>query len=205
MERKMVAHNNASRRQALGLLGAGALSALAVSVPTRKAHASLNSIRVGVHGSSVQVEHPERLEQKREATAAAHPIRLGFHSHFIGERLSDNWFHYAIPSLLLAEGGLATVRVVTLGFRTRADGVLVDRVDFWAGHRSVATTGTLRPPLSGDFRDRAFTPAVTPFRIDAPLGISIHVRFPGTGTLTPSEGYWVDFAYAYADITFAPR
>src|SRR5262245_43909160 len=132
-----------SRRQTLRLLGAGGLGTLAMAIPSGRANAALVSMRIGVHGTSVEVEHPERLEQATPATAASRPIRLGFHSHFIGRQGTDNWFHFAIPSPLTAETRMATVRAVQLGFRTRNDGVFVDRIDFWTGHQFISTTGAL--------------------------------------------------------------
>ena len=48
-----------------------------------------------VHGHAMQIEYPERLESF---------VRKGYHTRVYGKPGTDNWFHFAVPTLSILEG-----------------------------------------------------------------------------------------------------
>jgi subtilisin family serine protease len=92
-----------------------------VKRPTALAHA------MWVHGTSVQEEFPDRLENVR---------RLGPYSLFDGKPGTSNWFHFAIPTPVIVDNRRLRLESVMLQFLASRD-TWVTNVHIYDGYQKI--------------------------------------------------------------------
>ena len=174
----------------------GALMFPSYSGPQRFLHSDdINGIRAHygfynlehaswVHGTSIQVEYPERLDFIR---------RYGFYTYIIGKPNTTNWFHFAIPTPVIEDRVRLKIVCAILRFRTFSANAIVKHVHIYDGFTKIASHDNVN--LSGDQWFRKYGVAHKP-SIFWGLGISIGVEFkPGT-----SRQRRMDFVSAGCDL-----
>jgi hypothetical protein len=161
---------------------AGALMAPTYSGPHRFLHSDdiqgIQTIYGGypiahamwIHGTSIQVEYPDRIESIR---------RAGFYSMITGKPNTRNWFHFAIPTPVIVDGDRKQVGPVILRFRTASANAVVRDVHIYDGSTRIALHNGIN--LSGSHMFERFGVAHCP-PIRWGLGISIGVDFGGGST-----------------------
>lgn len=156
-----------TRREMLKYSGAVLLgNALYHGLPKRTAHASPTKQHlVFTHGHSMQIEHPDRIENV---------WRAGFYIRVDGKPGTDNWFHFAIPTIAILNSSVQRVYSVELRFMTGSPDAIVGHVHVYDGEKRIAAHNDVN--LTGEKRDRSFDVPNTP-RVAWGLGISIGVRF----------------------------
>ncbi|MHC4621478.1 MAG: DUF6623 family protein [Planctomycetota bacterium] len=121
-----------------------------------------------VHGSSIQIEHPDRIESV---------WRAGFYTRIVGKPNTTNWLHFAIPTPVIVEGDRKQVGTVILRFRTGSTSAVVRDVHIYDGEAKIASHNDVN--LSGNHWFERFGVAHGP-GVRWGLGISLGVTF-GTG------------------------
>ena len=156
-----------TRREILKYSGAVLLgNAIYHGLSIRTAHASpAQKHLVFTHGHSMQIEHPDRIENV---------WRAGFYIRVEGKPGTDNWFHFAIPTLSILNANTQKVYSVTLRFMTGSPDAIVKHVHVYDGEKRIARHNDVN--LTGGKMSRNFGVPDTP-RVDWGLGISIGVRF----------------------------
>jgi hypothetical protein len=116
-----------------------------------------------IHGTSVNVEFPDRLLLAR---------KTGSFASFIGKPNTENWFHFAIPTPVIDQGRRLKIDSVVLQFLTKPD-VWVTNVHIYDGYYKIAAHDHLS--LTGNQWYKRFD--VNDKYVRYGLGISIGVRF----------------------------
>ena len=137
-----------------------------------------------IHGTSIQVEYPERLERIR---------RAGFYTYLYGKPNTTNWFHFAIPSPVIQDKKRLKVVCAILRFRTFSNKAVVNHVHIYDGFSKIASHNNIN--LSGNNWFKKFGVAHKP-HLYWGLGISIGVSFKA-GPLNQRR---MDFVSAGADL-----
>ncbi|SHI97819.1 DUF6623 family protein [Pseudozobellia thermophila] len=137
-----------------------------------------------IHGTSIQVEYPERLERI---------TRAGFYTYLYGKPNTTNWFHFALPTPVIKDQKRLKVVCAILRFRTFSTKAMVDHVHIYDGYSKIAAHNNLS--LSGDNWFKKFGVAHKPY-VYWGLGISIGVSF-SNGTLNERR---MDFVSAGCDL-----
>jgi hypothetical protein len=159
-----------NKRHLLKYLGAGALAGGVGLFAKEKAQAqhTSGSPYVYVHGTSVQVEYTDRI---------ASIFRRGFYTTIEGKPNSFNWFHFAIPSLVIT--GQEKVKGGFIYFSTASNNVAVKNLHLYVMSQKVGASDNLN--LYGD-NPLAYVPVNPPYLlVYGPVNISIGVNF-GAGT-----------------------
>lgn len=120
--------------------------------------------RMWIHGTSVQVEFPERLSSIR---------RLGYYTSVVGEPDSSNWFHFAIPTPSVVDNDGKPIGSVSLSFRTGIQAVVRD-VHIWDGFTNLARHNDIN--LTGTQYHKRLGIANVP-HVGEGIGVSIGVDF----------------------------
>ena len=96
---------------------------------------------VWIHGHSMQIEHPDRVDSVR---------RAGFYIRIDGKPGRDNWFHFAIPTPVIVNDYRLRAGSVLIRFRTGSVDASVRAVHVYDGERPIAgTMASTWPPSSG--------------------------------------------------------
>ncbi len=137
-----------------------------------------------IHGTSIQVEFPDRLESI---------TRAGFYTYLVGRTNTTNWFHFAVPTPVILDRVRLSVICAILRFRTFSTNAIVRDVHIYDGFTRIATHNGIN--LSGDQWFVKFGVAHKP-QIFWGLNISIGVQFNG-GTAAQRR---MDFVSAGFDL-----
>lgn len=137
-----------------------------------------------IHGTSMEVEYPERLSLFR---------RAGFYTYLIGKPDTTNWFHFAIPSSVIMDARRLKIVCAILRFRTFSTNAIVRDVHIWDGFNRIATHNGVN--LTGNNWFQKFGVASKP-NIYWGINISVGVTFK-TGS---SNQRRMDFVSAGADL-----
>ena len=113
-----------------------------------------------VHGSSMQVEYPDRL------TAVRH---TGPFVRIEGSEGQNTWVHFAVPTPTVVDGTRTKVAAALVSFRTRSH-AKVNEVIVYDGEKRIAEHMDIN--LEGDHLDARFE---VPGNPEANLGINITV------------------------------
>ena len=137
-----------------------------------------------VHGTSMQVEYPDRLERI---------TRAGFYSYLYGKPNTQNWFHFAIPTPVIVDSKRLKIVCAILRFRTFSTNAIVKHIHIYDGYSRIATHNNVN--LTGN---NWFAKYGVPDKrnIYWGLGISIGVEFKG-GTVGQRR---MDFVSAGCDL-----
>jgi hypothetical protein len=128
-----------------------------VKRPTALAHA------MWVHGTSVQEEFPDRLQNIR---------RLGPYGLFDGKPGTSNWFHFAIPTPVIVDNRRLRLESVMLQFLASRD-TWVTNVHIYDGYQKIEWFDGLA--MTGDHWFERFDTLNPLVRFG--IGVSIGVRF----------------------------
>ncbi|WP_209403216.1 DUF6623 family protein [Pseudozobellia sp. WGM2] len=137
-----------------------------------------------IHGTSIQVEFPERLDRI---------TRAGFYTYLYGKANTTNWFHFALPTPVIKDQKRLKVVCAILRFRTFSAKAVVNHVHIYDGYTKIAAHNNLN--LSGDNWFKKFGVAHKP-SVHWGMGISIGVSF-SSGTLNERR---MDFVSAGCDL-----
>lgn len=118
-----------------------------------------------IHGTSIQVEFPERIESI---------TRAGFYSYIYGKPNTTNWFHFAIPTPVILDQRRLKIVCAILRFRTFSSKAIVKHVHIYDGYTKIASHDNVN--LTGNQWFRKYGVANKP-SIYWGLGISIGVEF----------------------------
>lgn len=181
--------NRFKRRELLKRVGFGTLIGSAAGLFSTKSAMAQSLIHaMWTHGSSLQVEFPER-------TSAI--LHRGFHTHVEGNPGTENWFHFAIPTPVIVSETRARIDSVVVKFKTGSVDAFVDRIHIYDGPLKIASFDDLR--LSGN-HGIDYLEAGERFNIpeSPPIlwGIDIAV---GAGFGVESLDHWMQFSAAGAD------
>lgn len=138
------------------------------------------------HGTSMQIEYPERLALVR---------RAAYYIEVQGEAGSSNWFHFAVPTSVLAGDSNLYLGSVFVRFKTESPQAYVEEVHLYDGEKKIAEFNGLRLNPE-EFRTDRFDPALT--RMDYGLGVSLKVVFGSEG-----ESMVMKFSSAGANFAIA--
>jgi hypothetical protein len=136
------------------------------------------------HGTSMQVEYPDRLERV---------TRAGFYTYLYGKPNTTNWFHFAIPTPVIVDSKRLKIVCAILRFRTFSTNAIVKHVHIYDGYNKIASHDDVN--LSGNNWFKKYGVAHKPF-IYWGLGISIGVAFKA-GTIGQRR---MDFVSAGCDL-----
>ena len=117
------------------------------------------------HGHSMQIEYPERV---------LHVARFGSHISVEGKPGTDNWFHFAIPTPVIAHGARTFISSVLIEFATRSTDAIVRHVHVYDGRTKIAEHNDIN--LSGNIGLKRFDVAAYP-AAQLGVGISVGVEF----------------------------
>ena len=131
-----------------------------------------------IHGTSIQIEYPDRVESVR---------RAGFYAMTVGKANTSNWFHFAIPTPVIVDSSRKRVGPVILRFRTLSTRAIVRDVHIYDGWSKIASHNNVN--LTGNHWFETFaTASVPPVRWG--LGVSIGVEFKD-GSASQRRMDWV--------------
>jgi hypothetical protein len=140
-----------------------------------------------VHGHSMLVEYPERLELQK---------RMGFYMQVKGKPFTSNWFHFAVPTPVIASGQRLRVGSVMIRFRT-GPGASVKAVHIYDGEALLIAHDNLNlASPAGFIWPRFDVPLHPPIRWG--LGISVGVAFGDSANL-PANRLLIDFSSVGCD------
>lgn len=128
-----------------------------------------------VHGHSMQIEYPDRIDQQ---------IRAGFYIKVKGKPFTGNWFHFAIPTPVIVNGERLRVGSVMVRFRT-GPGTSVHAVHIYDGEHKIAAHDGLNLSSKQFSWPRFDVPTHPPIKWG--LGISIGVKFGDDANLPPDK------------------
>ena len=137
-----------------------------------------------IHGTSIQVEYPDRLERI---------TRAGFYTYLYGKPNTTNWFHFALPTPVIQDRKRLKIVCAILRFRTFSNKAMVNHVHIYDGYSKIASHNNIN--LSGNNWFKKFGVAHKP-SVRWGLGISIGVSF-NAGPLSQRR---MDFVSAGADL-----
>lgn len=137
-----------------------------------------------IHGTSIQVEYPDRLHSIR---------RLGFYSRIYGKQNTTNWFHFAVPAPVIVSGKRLRIARAMLRCRTASTKAIIKHVHLYDGYSKIASHNDIN--LTGNQWFVKFGVAHKPY-VYWGLGISIGVEFKN-GTVAQRR---MDFASAGFDL-----
>lgn len=137
-----------------------------------------------IHGTSIQVEFPERLERI---------TRAGFYTYLYGKPNTRNWFHFAIPTPVIVNSKRLKIVCAILRFRTLSTNAIVKHIHIYDGYTKIAAHNNIN--LTGNQWFAKYGVAHKP-RINWGLGISIGVEFK-SGTIGQRR---MDFVSAGCDL-----
>ncbi|MFB8792155.1 MAG: DUF6623 family protein [Potamolinea sp.] len=158
-----------NKRHLLKYLGAGAVAGGIGLFAKEKAQAQGHTSAVPyvyMHGTSVQVEYTDRIESI---------LRQGFYTTIVGKPNTFNWFHFAIPTLVIT--GKEKVKGVQVLFRTDSNNVVMKNVHLYIGTQKVSPKDNLNLYGSNGF---GYITLNTPVSASGPVGISVGVSFGAT-------------------------
>lgn len=142
------------------------------------------------HGTSVQVEYPENVRSIFRRGWGT--IIEGNHSYpGVG-----NWFHFAIPTTVIASDRRLRIRVAMLVFKTGGKGVFVKHVHVWDSSNIIASHDDLN--LWGDHPLEGFEVSSIP-EVRFGIGISVGVVFSQGDDDSPNP-LTIEFNSAGADL-----
>ena len=118
-----------------------------------------------IHGTSIQVEYPDRLERI---------ARAGFYTYLYGKPNTSNWFHFALPTPVIQNKKRLKVVCAILRFRTFSNKAVVNHVHIYDGYSKIASHNNIN--LSGNNWFKKFGVAHKP-SVYWGMGISIGVSF----------------------------
>lgn len=118
-----------------------------------------------IHGTSIQVEHPDRISSIR---------RLGFYSRISGKRNTTNWFHFAVPAPVIVNRKRLRIARAMLRCRTASEKAIIRHVHIYDGYTKIASHNDVN--LTGNQWFVRFGVAHKPYAYWG-LGISIGVEF----------------------------
>ncbi len=139
-----------------------------------------------VHGHSMEVEYPERLDSQK---------RMGYYMQVRGKPFTSNWFHFAIPTPVIASDKRLRAGSVMIRFRT-GPGAAVKAVHVYDGEKKIASHDVNLSPQGAFVWPRFEVPA-DPFVLWG-LGISVGVQFGDSANLPPNK-LLVEFSSAGCD------
>ena len=113
-----------------------------------------------VHGSSMQVEYPDRLTDGRHT---------GPFVRIEGSEGQNTWLHFAVPTPTVVDGTRTRINAALVSFRTRSH-AKVNEVIVYDGEKRIAEHMDIN--LEGDHLDARFEVPGSP---EANLGINITV------------------------------
>ncbi len=137
-----------------------------------------------IHGTSIQIEYPERLERI---------TRAGFYTYLYGKPNTKNWFHFAIPTPVIVDSKRLKIVCAILRFRTFSSNAIVKHIHIYDGYTKIAAHNNIN--LTGNNWFAKYGVAHKP-SIYWGLGISIGVEFKG-GT---AKNRRMDFVSAGCDL-----
>lgn len=117
------------------------------------------------HGSSMQIEYPERLTLLR---------RTAEYTEVQGEPGSSNWFHFAVPTPVLAADSNLYLGSVFIRFKTESTQSFIKEVLLYDGEINIASFNDLELNCA-EFRTDRFDPPLT--QLNFGLGVSLKVVF----------------------------
>lgn len=120
---------------------------------------------VWMHGNSLQVEHPDRLDEL---------WRTGFLGRIVGKAGTENWIHFAIPTPVIADSHRLRATRAVVVFRTDSPDAVLNMVHVYDGERRIAEHTDLR--LYADAGWQTFDIA-TNTHMRMGIGISLGVSF----------------------------
>ena len=123
-----------------------------------------------VHGHSMQIEYPDRIQSV---------WRAGFYIRVQGKPNTSNWLHFAIPTPVIVDDRRLSVGSVMVRFRSSSDKAIIHAVHIYDGETKIASHDGLSLAPQGSFDWPRFDVPTHP-DIKWGLGISIGVRFEGT-------------------------
>ena len=88
-----------------------------------------------IHGNSLQIEYPERVEEV---------WRCGFYARVKGEPGSENWLHLAVPTPAVMDTDPMRINTVMVRFRTGSPDVYVRAVVVYDGEKRIASHEDIR-------------------------------------------------------------
>ncbi len=140
-----------------------------------------------VHGHSMQIEYPERLDLLK---------RMGYYIQVKGKPFTTNWFHFAIPTPVIVSGKRLCVGSVMIRFRV-GPGASLNSVHIYDGETKIAAHDGLDLSPQGGFASPRFdVPTHPPIRWG--LGISLGVGFGDSANL-PANKLLVEVSSAGCD------
>ena len=132
-----------------------------------------------VHGTSMQVEYPNRLGSVRH---------VGPFTRIEGSRGQNTWLHLPVPRPVVAGDGALRVRAVLLNFNTMTDDSWVHEVVLYDGASAIAEFRNLR--LTGQHPSERFEVPERP-EVQWALNVTIGVQFsPDPPSL---QSMWMQF------------
>lgn len=145
-------------------LSASDIAAVRVMYLTKLAQA------MWIHGTSLQVEYPDRIAQT---------WRAGFYTEIEGKPNTDNWFHFAIPSKVIVNDRRLRIGSVMLLCETLSTDAVIRDVHIYDGPDKIAEHNGVN--LNGNIGFHRFDAPTAPF-VKWGVGISIGVRFGSRGS-----------------------
>ncbi len=165
-EPKKIISQPFSKRNLLKYLGAGTLAGGMSLFLKEKAQAQGHSAGVPyvyMHGTSVEVEYTDRIESI---------LRQGFYTTIVGKPNTFNWFHFAIPTIVIT--GNERVQGAQVLFRTGSSNVAMKNFHLYVGTEKVGASDNLNLYGNNGF---GYITLSTPAYPYGPVGISVGVSF----------------------------
>jgi len=163
---------NIKKRHLLKYLGAGTLAGGMGLFFKQKAQAQGHTSGVPyvyMHGTSVQVERPDLTTSI---------LRQGFYTTIQGQANTFNWFHFAIPTLVIT--GNERVKGCQVYFNTGSNNVVMKSVHLYISNQKVAANDNLNIYGTNGFGAITLNSSVYP---SGPVGISVGVNFGAASPL----------------------
>jgi len=177
-----------NRREMLRLSGMGMLAGVAAgALVPQKAHAAVAGDVVyasWIHGTSMQIEYPERI---------ASQWRAGFYFRVEGKSGTENWFHFAIPTPVIINDIRLRIDAAILRFTTGSADAFVRDVHVYDGEVLIAVHNDVN--LSGE---NGFVRLLVPDRPEVLWGIGISI---GVGFGVEMMSHRMEFISAGCDFT----
>lgn len=149
---------------------------------------------MAVHGVAFVSERPgpgkfENIEGN--AWTDVEGLRQGWGARYVGAGNTDNWFHAAIPSLMMKGHASTKLGDFFVQFQTKGTAT-VDQVHLWSGATRILAQDGLS--YAGDqTHSHLFAPEL---EFSGPINISVHVRFGTRASEVLFKGAYVRFVTA---------
>ncbi|SEA65974.1 DUF6623 family protein [Nitrosospira multiformis] len=134
-----------------------------------------------VHGHSMSIEHPERLNSI---------WRAGFFGQIVGRSGQNTWIHFAIPTQLVDDNRLR-IDSSLIRFRTTPTDAWIAAVHIYDGETKIAAHDDLHE-APGEWAVRRFAVPGTP-EVQRGIGISINVAFH-IDTAVATDSWRIEFS-----------